>query len=169
MKKSKIFSILFIIFLLLYIFISAYSYSNAIFNDITNSVFRLHVIANSDSEEDQNLKYKVRDSIILYMNTITKDAKSKDEAIQLAKSHMQDFYTVAKQTIIEIGEAKGKNWWCVMFPPLCFVDVSSGIVPDDSKKIIQENLSSEEYVLVSNFEKTDIRLKFKKIGLFKSL
>ena len=38
---------------------------------------------------------------------------------------------------VEIGEAKGRNWWCVMFPPLCFVDVSSGVVPDESKEFMK--------------------------------
>ena len=61
---------------------------------------------------------------------------------------------------INIGEAKGQNWWCVMFPPLCFVDVTSGIVPDESKEIMQDNLSTEEYNLISK-KSSDIEIKFK--------
>ena len=57
------------------------------------------------------------------------------------------FYEALK---IEIGNARGHNWWCVMFPPLCFVDVSSGIVPDDSKKILEDMLSSEDYNLITS-------------------
>lgn len=68
---------------------------------------------------------------------------------------------------VEIGKAEGNNWWCVMFPPLCFVDVSSGIVPDESKEVMQDNLSSEEYQLISE-DSTDIKLKFKLIELFNS-
>ena len=66
-KNSKIF-ILLIFLLSLYIFISAYSYVTLVSNDLQESVFRLHVIANSDSKEDQNLKYEVRDNLIQYMN-----------------------------------------------------------------------------------------------------
>ena len=43
---------------------------------------------------------------------------------------------------VEIGEAKGQNWWCVMFPSLCFIDISSGIVDDDSKEILENNLEN---------------------------
>ena len=70
---------------------------------------------------------------------------------------------------IEIGEAKGQNWWCVMFPPLCFVDVTSGVVPDESKEIMQENLDDEEYTLISDDESTDIKFKFSLIEFFKGI
>lgn len=199
---------IFIIALLLciYIYVCAISYVEAVSNDISESVFRLHVIANSDSTEDQNLKYKVRDNIIKYMNTISTNATSKSEAIEIAKEYKNDFYNIAKQTIedngysydiaisidnfnfptkqygdislpagyydalrIEIGEASGQNWWCVMFPPLCFVDVSSGIVPDDSKETIKNSLSNEEeYILVTEEKNADIKLKFKLIEFFQN-
>ena len=61
---------------------------------------------------------------------------------------------------MKIGEAKGRNWWCVMFPPLCFVDVSTGVVPDESKETMKENLSEEEYALISQGS-NDIKVKFK--------
>lgn len=47
-----------------------------------------------------------------------------------------------------------------MFPPLCFVDVTSGIVPEESKELLQSNLSEEEYNLISE-ESTDVKVKFK--------
>ena len=151
-----------------FIFISAASYVNAVSEDIAQSVFRLHVIANSDSKEDQDLKYKVRDKVLEYMNEISMDCSSKEEVILLAEEHKEEFKKIAEDVIkengydytvnisignfdfptktygdislpageydalrIEIGEAKGQNWWCVMFPPLCFVDVTSGVVPDE--------------------------------------
>ena len=61
-----------------FIFISALSYVNAVSEDISDSVFRLHVIANSDSDEDQALKYKVRDAILDYMDDITANCTSKE-------------------------------------------------------------------------------------------
>ena len=184
-KKVK-YSIFFFFLLFLYITVSAFSYANAVSTNIANSVFRLHVIANSDSKEDQDLKYLVRDHLLSYMNEIAKDAKTKEEVIEIANSHAEDFRRIALEVIqeqgysydvlaeigtysfptktygdislpsgyydalrIKIGEAKGQNWWCVMFPPLCFVDVSSGIVPEESKEIMKQNLSEEEFSLIS--------------------
>ena len=199
---------LIILFLLtLFIYISAISYVHAVSNDISESVFRLHVIANSDSVEDQNLKYKVRDNVINYMNSLCSSAASKEEAIKLAKEHTDEFYNIAKQTVIdngysydvkinignfdfptqqygdislpagsydalriEIGKANGQNWWCVMFPPLCFVDVSSGIVPEESKETIKKSLSNEEeYVLINGDKNADIKFKFKLIEMFQNV
>ena len=53
-----------------------------------------------------------------------------------------------------------------MFPPLCFVDMSTGIVPDESKQTIKENLPTEEYALVSNSDDSGIKFKFKLIEFF---
>ena len=206
MKNTKIKMILILSFLLLlYTTISAISYAETISYDIADSVFRLHVIANSDSEEDQNLKYKVRDSLLNYMNEICSNCSSKEEAINIVEKHQNEFKEIALKTIkengysynvninignfefptktygdislpsgfydalrVEIGEAKGKNWWCVMFPPLCFVDVSSGVVPEESKEMIQNNLSEEEFALVSENSSTDIQFKFKLVEFFAS-
>ena len=209
MKKTfeflKRFFIVIILFSL-FVFISALSYVNAVSEDISNSVFRIHVIANSDSEDDQSLKYKVRDKVIEYMNEIAKDCTSKAEVINLAYKYQDKFKQIAENVIrqngydydvnikignfefptkyygdislpagyydalrIEIGEAKGQNWWCVMFPPLCFVDVTSGIVPDESKKIMQDNLGDEEYRLISDNESTDIKFKFSIVEFFKNI
>ena len=204
--KIKLF--LFILPLLfIYTLICSISYVNAISTDLQKNVFRLHVIANSDSEEDQNLKLKVRDNVIKYMNTLCSKTTSKEEAIEIANAHLNEFKKIALSTIkengynydvdisidnvffptktygdislpegyydalrIKIGKAEGKNWWCVMFPPLCFVDVTSGIVPDDSKELLKENLSQEEYNLICNgnsedLNNTDITFKFKIVEL----
>ena len=204
--KIKLF--LFILPLLfIYTLICSISYVNAISTDLQKNVFRLHVIANSDSEDDQNLKLKVRDNVIKYMNTLCSKTTSKEEAIEIANAHLNEFKKIALSTIkengynydvdisidnvffptktygdislpegyydalrIKIGKAEGKNWWCVMFPPLCFVDVTSGIVPDDSKELLKENLSQEEYDLICNgnsedLNNSDITFKFKIVEL----
>ena len=70
---------------------------------------------------------------------------------------------------VEIGESAGQNWWCVMFPPLCFVDMSTGIVPDESKQTIKEQLSEEEYAIINEKNNTNINFKFKLIELFSKL
>lgn len=203
-KNSKI-GILIIISLLLFLYtiVCAFSYVNAVSSDISNSVFRLHVLANSNTEEDQALKYKVRDNLLTYMNDICKNCTSKEEAINIVSKHQEEFKQVALETInnegylynvnieignfefptkqygdislpagyydalrVKIGKAEGKNWWCVMFPSLCFVDISSGIVPEESKEELQNVLSDEEYSIISDSSNYGIKLKFKILELF---
>ena len=74
------------------------------------------------------------------------------------------FYDALK---VEIGEAKGKNWWCVMFPSLCFVDISNGVVPEESKENLQANLDYEDYNLISS-DDAEYKLKFKLVELFEN-
>lgn len=205
-ELSNVKRILLILFLFfIYFIVCAFSYVNAVSCDIQNSVFRLHVIANSDSEEDQNLKYIVRDKVLEYINSISYNASSKKDVIDLAKSNIDTIQEIAQKTVyengynysvklnignfafptktygdisfpagfydalkIEIGNANGKNWWCVMFPPLCFVDVTSGVVPDESKEIIRENLSEEEYNLLSE-DSNDMNFKFKIVEVFQNI
>ncbi len=72
--------------------------------------------------------------------------------------------------VIKIGKAKGKNWWCVMFPPLCFVDVTHGIVPEASKQELKGVLTESEYnaILRTNTQKKmPVKIKFKFLELFK--
>ena len=58
-----------------------------------------------------------------------------------------------KALCVEIGEAKGRNWWCVLFPSLCFVDETYAVVPDSSKEKLKETLSEEEYESLSQDSK----------------
>ena len=203
--KNPKFKMLIILSFLLFIYTSicAISYAQNVSTDLADNVFRLHVIANSDSTEDQNLKYMVRDNLLKYMNEICKNCSSKDEAIKIVKENKNTFKQIAIDTItsngysydvninignfefptktygdislpagyydalrVEIGEAKGQNWWCVMFPPLCFVDISSGIVPEDSKEMMQNNLSEEEFALISSNSNSEIQFKFKLLEFF---
>ena len=66
---------------------------------------------------------------------------------------------------IKLGENLGQNWWCVLYPSLCFVDVSSGTVPESSKEELKNTLSDEEYALISENTPT-YNFKFKLIELF---
>ena len=200
LKKYLIITILLILYTLVY----SIAYANSTISNLSNNLFRLHVIANSNSETDQNLKYKVRDSLISYMNDICKNASTKQEAICIANTHIKEFTKIAQNTIkkngfnykvkvtignypfptktygdislpagyydalkVEIGEAKGKNWWCVMFPSLCFVDMSNGIVPEESKKDLQNSLSIENYNLISS-DNSEYQFKFKIVELLEN-
>lgn len=120
-------------------------------------VLRLHILANSDSEADQNLKYGLRDYILLSgISDIFSEAESLADAGKLAEKNLgmieeyaenyvgengftynvkaeftEMYFTTRayggitmpagdyKALRIIIGEGKGQNWWCVLFPPLC--------------------------------------------------
>ena len=68
---------------------------------------------------------------------------------------------------VELGKAEGKNWWCVMFPSLCFVDINNGIVPEESKEELQSSLLEEDYNLISS-NNSEYKLKFKIVELFEN-
>ena len=65
---------------------------------------------------------------------------------------------------ITIGEGTGENWWCVMFPPLCFTN-SAVEFDEDSIATLQKNLSNEEYKLISESNKSEVKIKFKLLEL----
>lgn len=208
MKKKLNFILILTILIFLYIVLLSFNYSQAISYNLSDSVFRLHIIANSDSSADQELKFKVRDKIIEYMNTLTSSSSDKKDVISMVNNHLASFKEIALNTIkengynydvnikignfhfptksygdisfpagnydalkIEIGDAIGQNWWCVLFPPLCFVNSSTGVVPDDSKNTLKENINSESYEIISegnnsNDNTSDIKIKFKIIEFF---
>lgn len=61
---------------------------------------------------------------------------------------------------ITIGEGNGQNWWCVMFPPLCFTDTSIEF-SDKSVETLSTNLTEEEFELISKYDKPNVQIKFK--------
>ena len=62
---------------------------------------------------------------------------------------------------VVLGDARGRNWWCVMFPSLCFVDGTYSIVPDNSKEKLQKVLTKEEYETISENETLKVQYAFK--------
>ncbi len=150
--------------------------------NIADNIIRLHVIANSDTENDQSLKLKVRDGIIGGIKDSVAGASTAAGAGKLLEAQQDNIKNSAldiisvngynypvnvsleeryfpvksygdlvfpagnyKALCVEIGEAKGRNWWCVLFPSLCFVDETYAVVPDSSKEKLKETLSDEEY------------------------
>lgn len=59
---------------------------------------------------------------------------------------------------IDIGESSGRNWWCVLYPPLCFVDATYGVLPDDSKETLENILTDDEYNAIT---KAQCKYRFK--------
>ncbi len=149
---------------------------------IAEQIIRLHVIANSDTDEDQELKMKVKETIVTYLRGEMQDATSVDEARQAIREHLPEIEEIAAEKMraegyeytaeatlgesyfpvkeygdltfpagnyealrVRLGESAGHNWWCVMYPSLCFVDSTYQVVPDASKERLKDSLTSEEY------------------------
>lgn len=201
-KKFKNFAIISLL-LFCFVVVNACSYASAVSGSISSSVFRLHVIANSDTEEDQALKYVVRDAVLEFVHSSTEGATCKEDLLDMLD--LDSIREVAQNTVydngyvypvsvelgyfefptktygdislpagfydalrVKIGEASGHNWWCVMFPPLCFVDVSSGIVPDSSKEVLENNLDEEGYSVISE-DSSEVKFKFKLIEFLQNV
>jgi stage II sporulation protein R len=162
--------------------------ANPTVEEISEKLIRFHVIANSDREEDQALKLKVRDEVLTYIQPMLKDSESiemsreilgreNDRLIQIAKevifANGYDYSvesTLSKEYFpiktygnitlpqgeyeayrIIIGTGEGQNWWCVMFPPICFVDVTKGAVAyEETEEEMKEVLDEEEFNMVNN-------------------
>jgi stage II sporulation protein R len=182
------------------------AYSESINYGLSKRLIRLHVVADSDSEEDQSLKLRVRDAVIGYMEELIRPSRSVEETNRLLELNMESIKTLAEQEVrkagkdcevsavlgefpfptkiygdialpagyyralkIVIGEGEGANWWCVLFPPLCFVDASHGTIPDTVKDELKAALSEEEYNIVVSAESEDqipVRVKFKIVEFF---
>ena len=169
--------------------------------NIASKIVRFHIIANSDSKEDQALKLKVKDAVVTYTQGILKDSKSLSETCAIISEHKENIINIANNVIkdngydycvtlnyencyfpaktygditfppgnynafnIRIGEHEGKNWWCVLYPPLCFVDAIHSVVPDESKKELETILGYEDYqalIYGVNSEDYNVEIKFK--------
>lgn len=130
-------------------------------------IIRFHVIANSDSMEDQALKLKVRDKLLTWFGDDLKENYSIQDSRDIIEQQITTIQEVAQQEVrnlgqgysvraelgqysfptraygtmvlpagnyealrIIIGAGQGANWWCVMFPPLCFVDITHGVIKE---------------------------------------
>ena len=154
--------------------------------DLAEEVFRFHVLANSDSEEDQALKMQVKEAVIAYMKEEIPESDSVETTKEWARSHLDAIVTLAEAIImekgytyevmaevttcdfpektygditfpageyealrIEIGEARGQNWWCVLYPNLCFIDAVHAVVPEEGKKDLKNVLEEDTYEMVT--------------------
>jgi len=167
--------------------------------DYKEKLIRFHVLANSDSKEDQDLKLKVRDEIIEYLQPKLINSSSIEQSEEIIISEYENLERISKNIIekngynydvkvgieystfptkqysnvvlpsgeykalkIVIGSGQGKNWWCVMFPPLCFVDEQKGIIDKETDERLREVLTEEEYEMITQKNKTEVsKVKFK--------
>ncbi len=149
---------------------------------IASQIIRLHVIANSDDEKDQELKLKVKERVVVFLRGVMSEADSVERARSIIQKHLGDVEQIAEETMrsegydydakasldetyfpikeygeftfpageyealrVQIGKSEGHNWWCVMYPTLCFVDATYQIVPEQSKEKLKTSLTEQEY------------------------
>lgn len=164
--------------------------------DIQDEVLRLHILANSDSEDDQKLKLYVRDGLLEYTEELFKNSKNKEQSKQTALENLDNIKQKAQSLIYEygydysvdayitnmqfntrvyenftlpagnydalrivIGEGKGKNWWCVIYPALC--------VPSAEGDELNSVLNEDEQDIVSKSEQYEV--KFKIVEIFENI
>lgn len=178
MKKLYVFVPIFLAFVLLF---TAITPLVAMSEDISEKVFRLHILANSDENADQELKLKVRDRVLTFTAELYEQCENVDDAINCSKENIGEIENAAQKVVayygydydvdayvtkeyfntrvyegftlpagmydslkIEIGEAKGHNWWCVMFPTVCV----TGCVDDLGESLNDNEL---EFVKSNNY------------------
>ncbi len=189
---KRIIAISLIIFLS---FFDAYIYAGKIKKDIASEVIRLHIIADDDSKEAQEVKLKVRDEVLKCMSNY--EFKNIDDAYEKIQSMKTELKAIANKVLqennfeytaivelgeyafprktydkltfpkgeyfavrIKLGKATGQNWWCVMYPALCF----SNSVCDDSSayKDLEKALEKDSLKIISG----QAKFRFKLLELF---
>ncbi len=171
-------------------------------SEIYENVLRLHVLANSDSPEDQALKLKVRDAVLSAADGLLSSASSRDEAIRLTKEYLPLLTEAARTSIsaagrndpvrlelgeevyptrnyeaccfpsgkytslrIIIGEGKGQNFWCVLFPPMCTSAATKASAED---AFISVGLNVDQYRIVTETSRPTYRARFRLLEVIES-
>lgn len=203
-NKTRFFILTVILTLLFSILLSYAKYTG---NNLSDSVVRLHIIANSNSPSDQELKLKVRDRILKEVSNIFEGSTSPEEALKYAKQNSSLIAEIAEDEIkkqgfdydvdirignfpfptkvyndimfpagsynavrVEIGSGMGENWWCVMYPPLCFTD-GTVTISNESRDNLKANMTENEYNLITGKQSgvIPVEIRFKVVELFQGL
>ena len=145
---------------------------------IANKIIRFHVLANSDADEDQQLKLKVKDAVVEKMRVILADAKNVDETRSIINDNLTEIQNFAQAILKQEGYAYPvqaeltkcyfpiKTYGDLTFPAgqyprLCFVDSLHAVVPKESKQELQHILTEEEYKEVLFGGKENVKIKLK--------
>lgn len=201
--KNKLFAIITIFILVFFIFLNLGQPQN---NNLNEKLIRFHVLANSDLEEDQELKIKIKNSVLEYIYPKLSNSHNINKSREILIDNINEIEDIAKTVILEngynydlklelthdnfpvktygnitfpqgnyeafriiIGEGKGKNWWCVMFPPLCFVDVTKGEVAYEETEKIMETYLQEDNIEEDLIDNDKIEFKFKIVEIIKHI
>lgn len=172
--------------------------------EIAGKIIRFHVLANSDTEEDQKLKLEVRDAIGAFMQPRLSDVTDIENSRQIVRESIPDIEQKAEEVISEkgytytvsarlsnidfpektygpytfqagnyealevvIGKGEGHNWWCVMYPNLCFFNSTYEVVDGEAEKSLERILTPEEYE--SLMEDKNYEVKFAFIDFWKDI
>lgn len=156
--------------------------NEALATRIAPEILRFHILANSDSSADQQLKMEVKGLVIDYVNENLGSSATKNETVAWLMDHKPDIETMAADYIrsqgkdypvtlaltkdyfptkaygdmvfpcgtydaarITIGSGSGHNWWCVLYPPLCYVDSMNAVVPESSKQTLKTLIPDDDY------------------------
>ncbi len=155
-------------------------YTNTVSEDLQGGIIRLHILARSNSDNDQKIKLEVRDEILKSVSDtpITDTAKFITLAEESANRYLlnknipyrakAEFGTFDfprksygnitlpagkyKGVRVLLDEGKGENWWCVMYPPLCVTEKS-----EEATEVLKRSLSDETYKVIT--EKPEVKFK----------
>ncbi len=168
--------------------------------EIYESVVRLHVIANSNSEADQALKLRVRDALLEEMPTLLEGATDRESALVRLEASLGELQGIAEKAVrdagydyavsitladeeypqksyesvcfpagkyrslqVKLGDADGKNWWCVLFPRLCLSGATRA-----EEEFAAVGLTPEQYKIITETEETKYKLRFKLLEIIES-
>ena len=196
-KKDSLYITLFFLFSIACIAGLRYEQRLEMQKGIAEKIIRFHVIANSDTKADQNLKLAVRDAVGIKMSGLLKDAADRSRSEAVIRKNMEDMKQTAEKVIAErgydydvdicltdtdfpvktygaytfpagnyealeivIGAGKGHNWWCVMYPNMCFSDSMYEVVDKEAGEKLREVLTTEEYEKVLAEGDYQVRMKY---------
>ncbi len=166
--KKVLSAVLFMLSVSVYVLV----YGQTVGKELTDNVLRFHIIANSNSNQDQEIKLAVRDFVSQELTDTEispKTAEYVEKAENLANEYLREndvsYTAVAKKERVYIpkksyknitmpsgeydairlslGKAEGENWWCVAYPALCFSENFDGELSDDGTKKLSESISGE--------------------------
>ena len=163
--------------------------------ELTDEVLRFHVLADSDSDRDQQLKMDVKEELLSYMKQNMPDTSGLEETVEWTGRHLKNMEEIAKEVLqaqgcsdevsaeivkdyfpeksygdvtfpageytalrIKIGSGQGHNWWCCLYPNLCFTDAVHCVVPEEGKEQMGHVLSEDAYDMVTAF--SDFKIKW---------
>ena len=166
---------------------------------IAPDILRFHVVANSNSREDQEIKLQVKSLILeeLSTNPYLQTTLSKETLCRFLLSHKPQLESTINQYLqnagsshkavlvldnlyfpsktygditlpcgnydalqVSIGSGRGRNWWCVLYPRLCFVDATHAILPDSSKEQLKSALSDNDYGRLLDNREMNVKVRF---------
>ena len=196
-KKDSLYITLFFLFSIACIAGLRYEQRLEMQKGIAEKIIRFHVIANSDTKADQNLKLAVRDAVGIKMSGLLKDAADRSRSEAVIRKNMEDMKQTAEKVIAErgydydvdicltdtdfpvktygaytfpagnyealeivIGAGKGHNWWCVMYPNMCFSDTMYEVIDEEAGEKLRKVLTTEEYEKVLAEGDYQVRMKY---------